>query len=126
MPADYHRQLKTKVRQRRLHRDEEVTVYFNDILTVCYQLDPKMTDEDVVDKLCDNLVADMYTKVAMAKSEILVDFYAVIIMASGTIREENLVREKFATTKSFSRNITHPCVVFRNRKFWMWLPRGAH
>ena len=34
LPADHKRQLRAKIRQRRLRRDEEVSEYFNDILSL--------------------------------------------------------------------------------------------
>lgn len=116
MPADYKRQLKSRIRQRRLHRDEDVAEYFNDILTMCYQLHPKILNEDVVDKLRDGLFADLYSKVVMSKSKTPVDFYADLIIASGAIKKENLMRDKYSTNKSFSRYTNPPISKARDVK----------
>lgn len=42
----------------------------NDILTMCYQLDLKETDEDVVNKLRDGVFSDMYIKFVMSKRKL--------------------------------------------------------
>lgn len=71
---------------------------------MCYQPNPKMTDEDVVDKVRDGLLPDMFSKM-FSDTRTSVNCYADLIIANGAIRKETLVRGKFATLKSFTKNV---------------------
>jgi len=88
LPADYKRQLRAKIRQRRLKRDEEVTEYFNEVLTLCYQYDARMKEEEIIEKLREGLYSEMYNKVLMSKAITTVDFFADMTMAAGAMRRE--------------------------------------
>lgn len=90
LPTDVKRQLRLKLRQRELQRGEEVSKNFNGVISLCYQYEHKILDEDLVSKLREGLHPDMCNQVLMSKATTAGEFHGHLTIAAEAIKRKRL------------------------------------
>ena len=87
-PKDLTQRYKLDMRRRRQRADEDIGEYFNDKMTECYLVNPKMDDEDVIQQLKEGLQDAFFNHVVLSKAKTPVDFYEDLVLAQTAIKRK--------------------------------------
>ena len=80
-PKDLIQRYKMDMRRRRQRTDEDIGYYFNDKITRCCLVNPKMEDEDVIQQLRDGLLDWFFNHAVLSKAKTPADFYEDLVLA---------------------------------------------
>ena len=87
-PKDLIMRYKAEMRRRRQKVDEDISDYFNDKMSKCYLVNPKMDDDDVIQQLKEGLLDTFYTQVVLSKAKTPVDFYEDLVLAQTALKRD--------------------------------------
>ncbi|XP_055340378.1 uncharacterized protein LOC129589596 isoform X3 [Paramacrobiotus metropolitanus] len=94
LTEDWKLQLKLKISQRKLQKNESVENYYNDMVDLCYEYDTKMDDLDVLLKLRNGLYPEIDKMLVTSAAKTPQGFFADLQKAAQSLRREEQANQR--------------------------------